>query len=96
MQLTKAGELLKSSQSNLLDWILKSRSTSETLVNIFQFVSVENNMKYPQDFLGYCGVLNIAMVTIVIPYIVVGFMGYWKYGDGTKSSITLNLPSNEL
>lgn len=53
-------------------------------------------MKYPQDFLGYCGVLNISTVIIVIPYVIVGFMGYWKFGDFTKSSITLNLPAKEL
>lgn len=53
-------------------------------------------MKHPEDFLGYCGVLNIATVIIVIPYIIIGFMGYWKYGDNTKGSITLNLPEDEL
>lgn len=62
---------------------------------VFQFVSVENNMKTPQDFLGIFGILNIATVIIVVPYIVVGFMGYWKHGDHTKGSITLNFPPDE-
>lgn len=53
-------------------------------------------MKTPEDFLGCCGVLNIATIIILIPYIIIGFMGYWKFGDTVKGSITLNLPSNEM
>lgn len=59
-------------------------------------IALENNMKTPKSFGGYCGVLNIGMVFIVILYVLVGFFGYIKYNKDAKGSITLNLPANEL
>lgn len=59
-------------------------------------MSLENNMKHPQHFIGCPGVLNIGMVFVVALYTSVGFLGYLKYGDKTEGSITLNLPVNEL
>ncbi|XP_018355306.1 PREDICTED: proton-coupled amino acid transporter-like protein CG1139 [Trachymyrmex septentrionalis] len=58
-------------------------------------IALENNMKTPQSFGGYCGVLNIGMTVIVILYIVMGFFGYIKYGSDAKGSITFNLPPEE-
>lgn len=57
---------------------------------------VENSMKHPERFLGCCGVLNIAMATVVLIYATIGFFGFLKYGDATYASITLNLPVEEL
>ena len=45
-----------------------------------------------QDMLGWAGVLNFSMVTIALLYIAMGSFGYLRYGNDTKSSITLNLP----
>ncbi|XP_015588620.1 proton-coupled amino acid transporter-like protein CG1139 [Cephus cinctus] len=59
-------------------------------------IALENNMKTPQNFGGYCGVLNIGMFVIVALYILVGFFGYVKYGDGSLGSITLNLPAGDV
>lgn len=59
-------------------------------------MSLENNMKNPSHFLGCPGVLNIGMAFVVILYASVGFLGYLKYGDDTRVSITLNLPLNEV
>lgn len=53
---------------------------------------VENSMKNPQHFLGCPGVLNTAMSTVMCLYAVIGFLGYARYGDTVKASITLNLP----
>ncbi|KAH8324673.1 hypothetical protein KR074_002731, partial [Drosophila pseudoananassae] len=53
---------------------------------------VENSMKKPQQFLGCPGVLNTAMITVVLLYAVIGFFGYVRFGDAVKGSITLNLP----
>ncbi|CAG9816111.1 unnamed protein product [Phaedon cochleariae] len=53
---------------------------------------LENNMSRPQHFTGLCGVLNQGMSGVTLVYIVVGFFGYLKYGDGIKGSVTLNLP----
>jgi proton-coupled amino acid transporter len=56
---------------------------------------LENNMKTPKKFLGVFGVLNVGMGGVTIVYILLGFLGFLKYGDETKSSITLNLPTED-
>lgn len=57
---------------------------------------IENEMKKPQDFLGCPGVLNAAMSAIAVMYGFVGFIGYLKYGDEARGSLTLNLPQEEV
>lgn len=52
-------------------------------------------MKTPRSFLGVFGVLNVGMGGVTIVYILLGFLGYLKYGDVTQSSITLNLPTED-
>lgn len=59
-------------------------------------MSLENNMKTPQNFIGCPSVLNLGMGFVVTLYAVVGFLGYLKFGNDTKDSITLNLPVDEL
>ncbi|KAH8298477.1 hypothetical protein KR044_005593, partial [Drosophila immigrans] len=56
---------------------------------------VENSMKKPQQFLGCPGVLNTAMITVVLLYAVIGFFGYVRFGDEVRGSITLNLPEGD-
>lgn len=56
---------------------------------------LENNMKTPRSFLGIFGVLNVGMGGVTIVYILLGFVGYLKYGKDTQSSITLNLPTED-
>lgn len=57
---------------------------------------LENSMKTPQNFVGICGVLNRGMGGVTLIYILLGFLGYWKYGAHTEGSITLNLPVHEV
>ncbi|XP_072743747.1 proton-coupled amino acid transporter-like protein acs [Anoplolepis gracilipes] len=57
-------------------------------------IALENNMKTPQSFGGYFGVLNIGMTVIVILYIIIGFFGYVKYGSEAAGSVTFNLPQD--
>ncbi|XP_050082423.1 proton-coupled amino acid transporter-like protein CG1139 isoform X1 [Anopheles aquasalis] len=57
---------------------------------------LENNMKTPEDFGGWSGVLNTGMVIVACLYTAVGFFGYLKYGEAVKGSITLNLPGDQL
>lgn len=57
---------------------------------------LENNMKTPSHFIGCPGVLNTGMFCVVLLYSTVGFFGYWKYGESTKASITLNPPQDEV
>lgn len=51
-------------------------------------------MKTPKSFVGKFGVLNQAMISIIIMYIGMGLFGYLQYGDEAAGSITLNLPSS--
>ncbi|XP_050672675.1 proton-coupled amino acid transporter-like protein pathetic [Leptidea sinapis] len=57
---------------------------------------VENTMAKPQHFLGCPGVLNITMSIVVLLYMVMGILGYLKYGNDAAGSITLNLPTQEI
>jgi len=57
---------------------------------------LENNMKTPRSSLGVFGVLNVGMGGVTIVYILLGFLGYLKYGEATESSITLNLPTEDM
>ncbi|XP_022900132.1 proton-coupled amino acid transporter-like protein CG1139 [Onthophagus taurus] len=59
-------------------------------------IAVENNMKTPKSFGGYCGVLNMSMVVIVLLYVGLGFLGYWRYGENSADSITLNFPKEDI
>nr|XP_034839393.1 proton-coupled amino acid transporter-like protein CG1139 isoform X2 [Maniola hyperantus] len=54
---------------------------------------LENEMKTPKSFVGKFGVLNRAMVSIIILYVGLGLFGYLQYGEKAAGSITLNLPS---
>ncbi|CAH2261384.1 jg16949, partial [Pararge aegeria aegeria] len=54
---------------------------------------LENEMKTPKDFVGKFGVLNRAMISIIILYVGMGLFGYLQYGNAAAGSITLNLPS---
>ncbi|XP_058126355.1 proton-coupled amino acid transporter-like protein pathetic [Anopheles ziemanni] len=57
---------------------------------------LENQMKTPQNFIGLCGVLNQGMAGVTLIYILLGFLGYVKYGSLAEGSITLNLPVHEI
>lgn len=57
---------------------------------------LENNMKTPEAFGGWNGVLNTGMVIVASLYTAIGFFGYLKYGEHVKGSITLNLPKEFL
>ncbi|EAT42635.1 AAEL005855-PA [Aedes aegypti] len=55
---------------------------------------VENNMKHPEHFLRPFGVMQTAFGCLTVLYGVTGFFGYAQFGNATKASITLNLPSD--
>lgn len=59
-------------------------------------IPLKNSMKNPKAFGSRFGVLNRAMVPIVVLFICVGLFGYLQYGDGVQSSVTLNLPAGEM
>ncbi|XP_023028306.2 proton-coupled amino acid transporter-like protein pathetic isoform X1 [Leptinotarsa decemlineata] len=51
-----------------------------------------NSMETPEHFTGLFGVLNQGMCGVTIIYIIMGFMGYLKYGPEVHGAVTLNLP----
>lgn len=53
---------------------------------------VENSMRKPEHFLGCPGVLNFAMSIVIALYTLIGFLGYIRFGDEVRGSVTLNLP----
>lgn len=57
---------------------------------------LENQMKTPRNLVGICGVLNKGMSGVTLVYILLGFLGYLRYGTDTQGSITLNLPVDEM
>lgn len=71
-----------------------------TAIYAFEGIGVilplENNMKTPDDFGGWTGVLNTGMVIVAALYTAIGFFGYLKYGEHVLGSITLNLPNDLL
>lgn len=57
---------------------------------------LQNAMKAPQSFSNVFGVLNVGMVFVTAIFISFGAIGYWKYGEDTEGSLTLNLPTDEM
>lgn len=57
---------------------------------------LKNAMKEPQSFSKVFGVLNVGMVFVSGIFISFGAIGYWKYGEDTAPSLTLNLPIDEM
>lgn len=57
---------------------------------------LQNAMAKPESFKSLFGVLNVGMVFVTFIYIVIGFIGYWKYGEETQGSLTLNLPTDHM
>ncbi|KAH8378792.1 hypothetical protein KR009_001361, partial [Drosophila setifemur] len=53
-------------------------------------------MQNPDNFLGPCGVLNRAMILVVLFYMAFGFLGYWRFGEDTSNTILQNLPPDGI
>lgn len=59
-----------------------------------QILPLEQEMKKPKKFTSVFGVLNVGMVIVTTLIIITGFMGYLRFGDGVRGSLTLNLPED--
>ena len=53
-------------------------------------------MKKKEQFIKPFGVLNVGMTIVTSLILVMGFLGYLKYGDNVEGSLTLNLPEGEM
>lgn len=43
-----------------------------------------------------CGITNVSYITLLMLYTAIGLLGYLRFGNGARDSITLNLPANSL
>ncbi|KAL1117019.1 hypothetical protein AAG570_004347 [Ranatra chinensis] len=70
-----------------------------TTIYAFEGISLvlplQNEMKNTRRFGTTFGVLNLGMSVVTTLLILVGFVGYLKYGDGVQGSLSLNLPKND-
>ena len=69
-----------------------------TAIYAFEGIGVvlplENQMKEPKKMGAPFGAINIAMGTVTLMYMMMGFFGYWHFKDEKISgSVTLDLPS---
>lgn len=55
-------------------------------------IPLRNEMKKPYTFDKYFGPLNVGMSICMVMLNSLGFMGYFKYGEDVKDSVTFNLP----
>jgi proton-coupled amino acid transporter len=53
-------------------------------------------MLKPEQFTKPFGVLNTGMTIVTCLLLVMGFLGYLKYGDKVEGSLTLNLPQEDM
>jgi proton-coupled amino acid transporter len=53
-------------------------------------------MKKQEQFTKPFGVLNIGMTIVTSLLLVMGFIGYLRYGDEVEGSLTLNLPPGDV
>lgn len=71
-----------------------------TAIYIFEGIGLvlplKNAMENPDNFSKKFGVLNVGMVILATLFVSLGVVGYWKYGEGVLSALTLNLPSDQM
>lgn len=67
-----------------------------TLDNIGAVMPISNSMTNPEKFLGCPGVLNTAMCTLLVMYLLMGYMGYSTYGNEILASVTMNLRGDTM
>lgn len=59
-------------------------------------LAIEEKMEKPKSYTKPFGVLNIGMTIVLSLYILLGFFGYWEYGDDALGSVTLNIPQKAI
>ncbi|XP_016976747.2 proton-coupled amino acid transporter-like protein CG1139 [Drosophila rhopaloa] len=59
-------------------------------------LAIEENMATPRAFVRPCGIMNGGMSIVLGLYVLLGFFGYWKYGEEALGSITLNIPQSDI
>lgn len=63
-----------------------------TVFFCLQVLPLQLEMKTPNRFASTMGVLNVGMTIVTFIILTMGFVGFWRFGDDVKGSLTLNLP----
>jgi len=67
-----------------------------TAIYAFEGISLvlplQLEMIKPNKFASTMGVLNVGMTIVTFIILTMGFVGFWRFGDEVKGSLTLNLP----
>lgn len=56
-----------------------------------QIIPLRAEMRNPHNFGKPLGVFNVGMIIVMILFNLVGFIGYLRYGEQVKGSISFNL-----
>lgn len=59
---------------------------------MLQVLPLQTEMRKPEQFDSPLGVLNVGNLIVTLLLLIVGFIGYLKYGEDVEGSLTLNLP----
>ncbi|XP_068141984.1 glutamate transporter polyphemus-like isoform X2 [Drosophila tropicalis] len=59
-------------------------------------LAIESKMATPEKYIGCFGILNIAATIVVFSNLLFGILGFWRYGDEIRGSVTLNLPTDTV
>lgn len=62
------------------------------IIIYLQVLPLQLEMKTPNRFASTMGVLNVGMTIVTFIILTMGFVGFWRFGDDVKGSLTLNLP----
>ncbi|KAH8364642.1 hypothetical protein KR084_009510, partial [Drosophila pseudotakahashii] len=67
-----------------------------SITSVGVMLAIESEMSKPQHYIGWFGVLDGAILIVLISYIFFGIVGYWRYGDKIEDSISLNIPTDQV
>ncbi|XP_014261754.1 proton-coupled amino acid transporter 1 isoform X2 [Cimex lectularius] len=84
-----------SSRQAVADWYslpLFFGTTIYAFEGISLVIPLQNEMRNQKKFSSPFGVLNIGMFIVMLILISMGFIGYLKYGEEVRGSVSLNLP----
>lgn len=85
----------RSLTANVGEWPMFISTAIFAMEGINVVMPVENEMAHPEHFLGCPGILNFTMTFVALLYSLVGLLGYVKFGNDVRGSVTLNLPQGE-
>ncbi|XP_017058857.1 glutamate transporter polyphemus isoform X2 [Drosophila ficusphila] len=67
-----------------------------SITSVGVMLAIESQMTNPQHYIGWFGILDRAVALVLVSYIFIAIMGYWRYGDEIKASLSLNIPSDDI